>query len=106
MVKKVIWTSRARWQLREITDYLRREADTGAAKKIRGRIVARPKILAANPHAGQREESLADMPVEFRYLVEGNYKIVYYATDEKVFVVTVFDCRRDPSRLQDEVPKH
>ena len=105
MVTKVIWTEPAKLQLREITDYLRREAGANTANKIRSRIAARPRILAANPHAGQREETLADRDEGFRYLVEGNYKIVYYAAGEMVYVVTVFDCRRDPAGMRGEVPK-
>ena len=105
MVMKVVWTEPAQARLREITDYLRREAGAKTARKIRDRIIARPRILAANPHAGQCEESLADMGEEFRYLVEGNYKILYWVEPECIFISTVFDCRRDPARLRDEVPK-
>ncbi len=104
MVRKVSWTHRARQQLREITDYLHREAGARTAKKMHTRISARTRILAANPYAGQREELLVDMGEDFRCLVEGNYKIVYYVTDERVYVVTVFDCRRDPVGMRGEVP--
>jgi plasmid stabilization system protein ParE len=105
MALTVEWTEPADKRLGEIFDYLKGVAGVRTAQKIVGRIGARPRILAANPQAGPREELLSGRPEEFRYLVEGNYKIVYYATDEKVFVSAVFDCRQDPARLRDEVPK-
>lgn len=102
---KIVWLPAAKRRLREIADYLRREAGARRARKIHDRIYARPEILIANPHAGQREETLADRGEGFRCLVEGNYKIVYFATDTEVVIATVFDCRRDPAGLRGEVPK-
>ncbi len=101
----IVWTPSARQRLREIANYMRREAGVKTARKINDHIYARTEILADNPHAGPREEALADRPEGFRYLVEGNYKIVYYATEKTVYIVTVFDCRRNPSGMRGEVLK-
>ena len=53
------------------------------------------------PLLGQREELLKDLSVEFRYLVEGNYKILYYTLPEKIVISLVFDCRQNPERMRD-----
>jgi plasmid stabilization system protein ParE len=103
MVRKVVWTDPAKERLREITNYLRREAGARTANKIRDAISSRPEILVTNPLAGPREGSLEKYPDGFRYLVEGNYKIIYFVVDTEIVISTVFDCRRDPARLPDEV---
>jgi plasmid stabilization system protein ParE len=103
MVKEIVWSDLAKRRLREISDYLKEEAGARTAKKIRDRIVARVEILAENPQAGQREELLLQYPHGFRCLVDGNYKIVYFLTDREAVISTVFDCRRNPTRLQNEV---
>ena len=53
------------------------------------------------PLLGQREELLKDLSVEFRYLVEGNYKILYYTLPEKVVISLVFDCRQNSEKMRD-----
>ena len=53
------------------------------------------------PLLGQREELLKDLSVEFRYRVEGNYKILYYTLPEKIVISLVFDCRQNPEKMRD-----
>ena len=100
---EIIWTERAKRRMREIFDYLDEAAGKRTARKIRGKIEARAAILAANPQAGQREELLAARPQEFRYLVEGNYKIIYRLDSDKAVISTVFDCRQNPEKMKEEV---
>ncbi len=102
----VVWMELADMRLTEIFDYLKEVAGVRTAQKITGNIGAKTRILVTNPRAGQREEVLHNRIEEFRYLVEGNYKIIYFVADEKIIIATIFDCRRDPSRLQDEVSKN
>jgi plasmid stabilization system protein ParE len=71
MVRKIVWTDPAKRRLRDITEYIKKEAGTKTAGKIRDAIYARPEILAANPLAWPNEESLAKYPNGFRYLVRG-----------------------------------
>ncbi|MDR2912204.1 MAG: type II toxin-antitoxin system RelE/ParE family toxin [Alistipes sp.] len=105
MVRRIVWMNLAKQRLHEISDYLKKEAGARVAKKIRDGIYARPEMLVDNPQAGQCEESLAKYPHGFRYLVEGNYKIVYFVTDTEIVISTIFDCRRDPTALRESVIK-
>lgn len=68
------------------------------ARKIATKITQRTRILSDNSLVGQREELLKDLSVEFRYLVEGNYKILYYTLPEKVVISLVFDCRQNSEK--------
>jgi toxin ParE1/3/4 len=50
--------------------------------------------------AGAKEELLAEYPEEFRYLVEGNYKIIYWKEHEVITISSVFDCRQNPDKIK------
>ena len=40
------------------------------------------------------------MPEGFRYLVESNYKIIYWQENELITIASVFDCRQDPKKMK------
>ena len=40
------------------------------------------------------------MPEDFRCLVEGNYKIIYWKEDEIITIASVFDCRQNPKKMK------
>jgi hypothetical protein len=57
-------------------------------------------ILESNPFSGPKEELLIDYPEEFRYLVESNYKIIYWKKDNLITIASVFDCRQNPDKIK------
>ncbi len=99
------WSEHALTTLDEIYHYLKEEAGKRTARKIIDNIYNHSGILIQNPKAGTREELLSDLPQEFRYLVEGNYKILYFIVDEKIYISSVFDCRQNPERMKNEIIK-
>jgi plasmid stabilization system protein ParE len=105
VVTRVEWQDPAKRQIQEIFDYYTSVAGVGTARKITRKIVERTRILARNPMAGEREWLLEDQPHEYRRLVEKDYKIVYRIDGDTVFVVVVWDCRRDPDNLRESVIK-
>ncbi len=61
-------------------------------------------MLAQHPKLGKKEPLLDDIPGEYRSLVVARrYKIVYRIVEEGIFVIAVFDCRRDPDALRRSV---
>ncbi|MBI5215802.1 MAG: type II toxin-antitoxin system RelE/ParE family toxin [Ignavibacteriae bacterium] len=56
--------------------------------------------LSDFPLMGQEEPLLRQRKGNYRYLVEGNYKIIYRVVRQTVIIVTVFDTRRNPESLQ------
>ena len=42
------------------------------------------------------------MGIECRFLVQGNYKIIYHVDGEIVFIDAVFDTRMEPRKLSDK----
>lgn len=101
MAVTIQWSQPARVQLREIFDCHLAVAGMRTARKLVSRIADHVDILRDNPRAGQREELVKDLSDEFRYLVDGHYKIVYRITDENIVILAVFDCRQNPEKMRD-----
>lgn len=101
MEVKIEWSDLAEGQLRSIYDYLYVKAGPPIAKRLINRIVGKVSILKENPYLGQKEELLVDYPEGFRYLVEGNYKIIYWVQEQTITVAAVFDCRQNPIKIKE-----
>ncbi len=74
-----------------------------SAQKLAQKIYDRTRKLEYNPKMGQRELSLDDLPQGYRRLVEEHYKVIYYIVDDVIWVVDVWDCRRNPAVLREGV---
>jgi len=95
----ILWSEIAERQLKEIFQFYAEQASLNVARKIVTELINRVSILEKNPFAGQKEELLADSEFDFRYLVEGNYKIIYWKDDHRITIATVFDCRQNPIKM-------
>lgn len=64
-------------------------------------IVDKTINLNKNPEMGSVENLSANRPQNFRYLVSGNYKIIYYTNreTEKIITSNIFDTRQNPDKL-------
>jgi plasmid stabilization system protein ParE len=96
----VLWSDSAIEDLQEIHDYFIAKASFKIANKITNSIVDKTISLENNPRIGQAEELLKHKKEEIRYLVDCNYKIVYFIDKNYVIIATVFDCRQDPKKLE------
>jgi len=95
----VIWTDSAKKELQNIYDYYCYKASRKIADKISNSIVDRTINLAQTPRMGRKEDLLNNLNKEIRYLVDGNYKIVYWIEENLVFIASVFDCRQNPKKM-------
>ena len=93
---KVIWTGFAANSLLEIYQFYKESASTNVAFRIRSRIFYATRQLLS----GQLEPNLLELGEEHRYLIEGNYKIIYKRVKEGVLITDVFDTRQDPRKIQ------
>jgi toxin ParE1/3/4 len=76
-----------------IFDYYLNEAGYGVVRKIVLNLIRKVEILKSFPKTGQIKPLLPD---EVRYLLEGNYKVLYFIDNKSVLVIDVFDTRRNP----------
>ena len=97
---KVIWTDFAANSLHEIYQFYKESASINVAFRIRSRIFNATRQLVKHPLSGQLEPNLIRLNEEHRYLVEGNYKIIYKRVKEGVLITDVFDTKQDPRKMQ------
>lgn len=95
----VLWSDSAISDLQDIHDYYFAKASLKVAQRIVNSLVDKSELLSKKPRIGQTEELLKHKKEEIRYLVEGNYKIVYVIEGQIVFIATIFDCRQNPVKL-------
>ena len=94
------WSALAERQLKDIYEYYALNASTLVAMRIVSKILKRVDILYKNPFSGSKEELLKEYPEDFRYLVESNYKIIYWHENGLITIASVFDCRQNPDKIQ------
>ena len=97
----VIWSTEALVDLETIYDFLA-EDSVLAAQRVVENILLRIKQIETFPESGVKQETVKKMARDYRYLVEGNYKIIYsYQGEEQVvYVEVIFDTRKNPDSLK------
>jgi plasmid stabilization system protein ParE len=57
--------------------------------------------LDSFPEPGTKQETIKATAREYRYLVEGNYKVIYHyqLESQAVHIAAIFDTRYNPERL-------
>jgi len=96
---KIIWSDFASSMLLEIFRYYKAVSSENTALKIKASIFSATKILSKHPHSGQMEETLSSLGEGHRYVVEGNYKIIYKEVEQGILITDVFDTRQHPSTM-------
>lgn len=96
---KIIWSDFASRTLKDIFDYYKDVAGKRIARKIKNHIFDSTKQLKIQPNSGQTEPSLIKLGLGHRYLVRGNYKLVYRKVDEGILITDIFDTRQDPVKI-------
>lgn len=99
---KIIWSDFASETLSEIYQYYKEKASPTIAQKIKAKIFTATRQLKKHPSSGQIEINLEELNEGHRYLVKGNYKIIYKEIPEGMLITDVFDTRQDPININDE----
>ena len=105
MKYKIIWSEFSEQQIDDIFEYYEQKSKSyNVALNIVTKILLAPDILIENPRIGQKEISLENRKIEYHYIVESNYKIIYSIDDQKKFVniSDVFDTRQNPDKMERE----
>lgn len=100
---KLFWTDTALRQLEDLFAYYKVTVSLSIARKVSASIVDKTLLLESQPQLGQREELLKERTNEYRYLVESNYKFIYWVEDKKkqINIAAIFDCRQNPVKMQE-----
>lgn len=98
---RVVWTRRARSDLRSIFDYIARDAPRTAATFTR-RLMHSVRILRRSPLVGAVVPELGRADV--REIIRGNYRVIYEVRPTQVAVLSVHHAARilDPDTFGDD----
>ncbi len=95
----VLYTAWAKQQLREIYTFYKEVGNSKKGRKIRVAVNKKVLQLKDFPLLGREEELLSSLGQGHRYLVEGQYKIIYRIIESTVYVTDIFDTRRNPNQI-------
>ncbi|MDN3596128.1 type II toxin-antitoxin system RelE/ParE family toxin [Zunongwangia endophytica] len=98
---EIIWSDFAINSLKEIYDYYKSNVHLRIAKKIKSEILQTTNQLKTSPELGQIEFYLEELNRSHRYIISGNYKIIYRIKGNQVLINDVFDVRRNPDKMLD-----
>ena len=102
---KLVLTDFAMCNLKDIFDYYATKANKKVAHKIRNQIFKATYQLKDNPESGQIETNLQKLKQNHRYLVSGNYKVIYKVSQNQIIINDIFDTRQNPIKMNDEQRK-
>ncbi len=95
MKYKVYWTKGAVTDLEEIVEYISKDK-VSAAKSIYKKIKQKCKPLNISPERYRRVPELLDAGLKnYREIIFSPYRIVYKLSDNKIYIITVIDGRRE-----------
>ena len=101
---KLYYTRRALRSLNSIYEFLREKSNRAAAI-IHNEILDEIDKLVLFPQMASVEEELQNRRFEYRSLVvHHTYKVIYRIEEQKIYIVDIWDCRRDPDKLQNNIP--
>jgi toxin ParE1/3/4 len=96
----IYWTPFAVRCLDQVQTYIANEtrSQTIATKYI-NKLLERVEQLENFSDSGTAEELLKHLKQNSRYLIEGNYKIIYQHQDNKVIITDIFHVKQNPVKM-------
>ena len=97
MVKQVIWSLRAQNDKKKILDYWRQRTKSNTySKKLNELFKESIKIILDFPQIGKVTDD-----TKARIKIVRDYLIIYEETETQIFILTIWDSRKDPDRLKE-----
>jgi plasmid stabilization system protein ParE len=96
---KVFWTKFALEALHDIYDYYKDNVSVVIANNIKESILLSTHQLQLQPLSGTLEVLLQHLNEGHRYIIRGNYKIIYKIQFRRIYITDVFDTRQNPTKI-------
>jgi YD repeat-containing protein len=101
---EIKWEPRAVTALENVIRYRYDEAGKLSAERLLRKIDADANRISLNPMIGSNVTDLEGLKYSYRSLVTAKvYKLIYRIEKNTIHIAALFDCRRDPARLLEEV---
>jgi plasmid stabilization system protein ParE len=97
--KKVIWTSLAKQDLRDIYEFKTETSEEEKAFALVKKLIMKADILYKVHTGGTRYISNLHPEINYKKLIEGNYIIIYREEGKRVWINRVFCTKQDPDKL-------
>ena len=97
---KIFWTPFALKALGEIVDYIEKESKSkNIAEKYLHKLICRVDQLEDFSESGVIEPLLEYLNLNSRFLIEGNYKIIYQYQNHQIIITDVFHVKQNPIKI-------
>jgi toxin ParE1/3/4 len=93
-------TDFAECELKRIYGYYKSVATPKIAQKIKSTILTSAQSLSKFPNRGVVEPMLEELNEGHRFIVEGNYKIIYKIENGIIYITDIFDARQNPEKIK------
>ena len=101
---RVVWSLEAHDQLRHAANFIENRFGKSSRTKFLDDIYHVVPLLSQYPYLGKEETLLEGASVVYRSLVIGRLnKIVYYINGNTIEIVALWDTRREPKKLTEEL---
>ncbi len=100
MARRVIWSLRAQQDRKEILHYWReRNKSNVYSKKLNSLFKNATRIIAEFPGIGKQTQDKT-----LRIKIVRDYLMIYQVTATQIQILTIWDSRRDPEKLEKILP--
>ena len=97
---KLFWTPFALRALDEIAGYIEKESNSkNIAEKYINKLVSRVDQLEYFSESGVKEPLLEHLNLNSRFLIEGNYKIIYQYNNHQIIITDLFHVKQNPIKI-------
>ena len=101
MVCEIIWSNKARKDLRALYEYYS-DKNRNSANRMISEIGIQIQKLMECPEIAAEEPLLIDSGKKYRSLVvlKGNYKVIYYLENNIIHISRIWNCHLNPEKLR------
>ncbi|MHC1776830.1 MAG: type II toxin-antitoxin system RelE/ParE family toxin [Lentimicrobium sp.] len=93
--REIVWTKNSEIQLREILEFFTKRNKSGNYSiKLYKKFKTELKIVSKNPEIGIKTKL-----DQIRGLIIEDYIIFYEILDDRIIILKVWDCRKNPDKL-------
>ncbi len=101
---QLIWTKRAQNERFKVAAYISANFGKKATYDFVADLSKKRRWIKESPTIGRLEPLLADRVIQYRYLHVGKHnKMIYCVKGNTIYIVDLWDMRREPSRLASRI---
>lgn len=97
---QVILTEFAEQSLKLIFFFYQNEATEKVAQRVVDKILSKISLLEYYPERGKEEDLLKSLNQNHRFILEGDFKIIYFMKSDIVYITDIFNTKQNPAKIE------